>query len=80
MDPKRPVSNQNNFGNVLPVAHLEEKEVFHSKSSTKIFALIIIFVIIATALITTYLVLSLKSKVDQKLQAKTTTSKQVEKR
>jgi len=71
MDPQNKLS-PNDLDKLLPIAHVEHKEIFNAGSIAKIITVIIVVLIIITTAATSFLVLSLKSKIDQKPQVKLT--------
>jgi len=69
MDPQnKPTSND--LDKLLPIAHVEHKEVFNAGNIAKFIAVIIAVLIVITSIATVFLVSSLKSKIDQKQQVK----------
>jgi len=55
---------------LLPIAHVEHKEVFNAGNIAKFIAVIIAVLIVITSITTIFMVSNLKSKIDQKSQLK----------
>ncbi|MCL4353997.1 hypothetical protein M1349_00810 [Patescibacteria group bacterium] len=76
MNPQNKIS-PDDLDKLLPIAHVEHKEVFKAGNITKLIAAVIATLIIITSLITVFLVSSLKTKIDQRNQNKITKNTKV---
>ena len=69
MDPQnKPTSSD--LDKLLPIAHVEHKEIFNAGNFAKFITAVIAVLIIITSTITVFMVSSLKSKIDQKSPVK----------